>query len=101
MMRLLTPAAAAQALGISEKTLRFHVLAGDIRYVLIGQGTARKRRRFTLADLEEFEEGQHRREAPCPSTARRKARSGTMTSGAEVFDFQALRAQLRDQPPSR
>lgn len=101
MTILLPPTAAARALGISEKTLHAHVKAGDITYVLVGQGATRKRRRFAEEDLAAFAERQRRREAPCPSTSRGRARSTTTTSGSGVFDFQALREKLRSQPPAR
>jgi excisionase family DNA binding protein len=94
---LLTPAAAAKVLGICEKTLREHVDAGEITYVLVGRGTKRKRRRFAEEDLAAFAERQRRRECPCPSISRRKVPTGIMTSGSAVFDFQALREQLRSR----
>src|SRR5215831_7084198 len=51
---LRTPAEAARKLRCSVKTLRAHVAAGDLRYVIIGKGTKRPRIRFTAADLDEF-----------------------------------------------
>jgi excisionase family DNA binding protein len=51
---LISPSEAAKALGISPKTLLAHVRAGHIRYVRIGTGKKKQRRKFTRSDLEEF-----------------------------------------------
>jgi excisionase family DNA binding protein len=69
--QLRTPQEAAARLRCSQRTLRAHVRAGALRYVIIGRGTKRPRRGFTDADLDEFIERQTRRDAPCLSTGRR------------------------------
>src|SRR5262249_7167803 len=56
----------ARLLGIDQKTLRAHVKAGNIRFVVIGLGMTKLRREFTLSDILEFLERMRRRE--CRST---------------------------------
>src|SRR5215471_15461255 len=53
-------AQAAAKLNCSIKTLRAHVAAGELRYVIIGKGTKRRRIRFADADLNEFVANQTR-----------------------------------------
>jgi hypothetical protein len=88
--QLLSLPKAAEHLGLSDKTLREHVRAGDIRYVLIGQGRKRKHRMFASEDLAEFVESRRRRDAKCQSTSPLSRRSTNMTSGSKVIDFAAL-----------
>jgi excisionase family DNA binding protein len=49
---LLTEEQAADRLGCSVKTLRAHIIAGELRCVQIGRGRERIRRKFTIADIE-------------------------------------------------
>jgi hypothetical protein len=86
---LLTAAQAAAKLNCSIKTLNGHVKAGGLKYVAIGHGTKRPRRMFTDADLDRFVVVQTREAPPCPSTASRVRRSGTLTSSGGVVAFTA------------
>lgn len=81
-------------LSMNDKTLLRHVRAGNIRYVLKGLGSVRPRREFTMSDVLEFLESQGRRE--CPSIGPKTRRSTSTTSKEEVYDFMALREQLRN-----
>ncbi len=78
---------AAEMLGIGVRTLRNHVSAGDIQYVLVGKRT----KKFEESDLKKFIES--RKELLCPSTSRKVRRTDTTTSGSRVFDFTAAREQ--------
>src|SRR5688500_5750229 len=92
MTGLITMREAAARLRCSPKTLNAHIRSGALRYVITGAGAKRPRRMFTDADLDEFIEGQTRRDAPCQSIARKKARRSTTTiSKSTVLDFTALR----------
>lgn len=82
---------AAGALDIDTKTLRAHVRAGDIRYVLIGTGQKKQHRKYTRSDLEEFIES--RREVPVLGTSRMSRGSGASTSSSQVIGFTELRAR--------
>ena len=90
---LLTMEETAEMLGICTKTLRAHVAAGDIRYVLVGKRT----RKFTQSDINAFIED--RRE--CHSTDRKSLRTGTTTSRSKVYDFMAQRERRIEERRSR
>ena len=47
---LLDADTAAALLGISQKTLRAHVQAGELAYISLGKGLRRVRRMFDVAD---------------------------------------------------
>jgi hypothetical protein len=98
---LLTRAQAAAKLNCSLRTLDGHVASGALRYVAIGHGTKRPRKMFTDADLDEFIANQTRKDVPCPSTASRARRSGTLTSGGEVIAFTGLRRPRRGAKPRK
>jgi excisionase family DNA binding protein len=68
MDELLTPREAAAKLRCSIKTLNGHVASGELRYVQIGQGKKRPRRRFTRSDLEALIQHQTREESLCLSS---------------------------------
>ncbi|MEH2539228.1 MULTISPECIES: helix-turn-helix domain-containing protein [unclassified Bradyrhizobium] len=53
----------AKVLRMDPKTLRRHVADGRISYRVTGTGSARKRREFSLTDLERFYEGRTERNA--------------------------------------
>jgi hypothetical protein len=90
----------AKRLGISVKTLREHVRCGRIRCVLVGNGTKRKRRKFTAKNINSFIEGQKVREVPqCPSTKKAKAPTIAMTSGSTVIAFTAIQKQKANAKP--
>src|SRR5262245_56491763 len=93
---LLTLAEVARRLRCSEKTLRAHLDAGDLRYVIIGKGTKRPRKMIAPADLDDFIAAQTRNDVPCPSIASRARRIGTSISGGEVIALTALRKRRRD-----
>lgn len=94
---LLTPAAAARNLGICVKTLRRHVKAGEISYILVGRGLQRQRRMFDPADLKAFRERRRRTEA-CPSTRAPMATMSTI-SDLKVYGFTARLAASRGAMP--
>jgi excisionase family DNA binding protein len=94
MSRLLTPAEAAEHLGVGEDTLRLIRKAGELPYVNIGRGTKRETPRFDPADLDAWLE--RRKKLACPSISAKKprtARTPTISSSV-VADFQAARARL-------
>jgi hypothetical protein len=95
---LKTAAQAAAKLGCSIKTLNGHVASGALRYVIIGHGTKRPRRMFSVADLDAFIVNQTRKDVPCPSIATRAPRSGNTTSSGEVIAFSA---QPRPRPGAK
>ncbi|MBA8843981.1 hypothetical protein FHW02_002033 [Ochrobactrum sp. RH1CCR137] len=53
-MPLLTPEQAASELAISTRQLRDLTVSGEIRYINIGNGSARETRRYEPADIEDF-----------------------------------------------
>ena len=93
----------ARLLGMSGKTLRRHVAAGNIRPVNLGVGAVKRRLAFRLSDVSEFLQHQHQ-SAPCQSTKRAPARPNTAsTSNGKVVGFLARRAALiseRQRPSS-
>src|SRR5262249_32869277 len=85
---LLTRAEAARRLRCSEKTLRAHLDAGDLRYVSIGKGTKRPRKMIAPADLDDFIANQTRKDSPvCRYIASRARCSSTSNSASEVIAF--------------
>ena len=93
---LRTSAEAAARLDCSLKTLRAHVAAGELRYVTIGQGTKRPRRRFTDQDLNEFIAAQSRKDSPpCHSIESRVRPTGISNFKSKVVAFTAV-----PKPPS-
>jgi hypothetical protein len=82
----------AHLLGIDEKTLRGHIKAGNIRFVVVGLGKAKLRREFTLSDVLEFLERMRRRE--CPYISAQTRPTTTMISSGDVLGFTARRAKL-------
>jgi hypothetical protein len=98
---LRTPAEAARKLRCSIKTLDGYVKAGALKYVALGHGKRRQRRRFTDADLNEFIANQTRKDAPCPSTRTRARRTGNLTSSGEVIAFTARPRQRTSAKPKR
>src|SRR5262245_43128836 len=91
-----TEAEAAAMVAIDQKTLAAHARAGHVRFMLIGFGKRRQRRRYTLEDLQELRANLGRLQ--CPSTAPGKRTAGSRNSGATtspstVFDFAAARRQ--------
>lgn len=79
-------------LAIDPKTLRQHVRAGNIRYVLKGFGEKRPRREFMLSDVMGFLDKRRREE--CRSIGARTPRSTGASSASTVTDFATLRARL-------
>jgi hypothetical protein len=66
-MPLLTPKQAASELAISDKQLRVLTLAGEIRYINIGQGDKRETRRYMAEDLSDFIERRGNMKSPSTS----------------------------------
>jgi Helix-turn-helix domain len=95
MTCLKTPEQAADFLQCSPKQVHAHAKSGELRYVDIGRGSKRPRRRFMDTDLIDFAERRTRREAPtCLSTNLKAHRITTSTSKCEVVDFSALRSAV-------
>src|SRR6516162_1475905 len=87
---LRTPKEAAERLQISVDQLTGFAEDGEVRYVNVGRGKKRPRRRYTDDDLDEFIERRKRKEAGlCPSTNQPSRRTGNMTSKSEVIAFSA------------
>jgi excisionase family DNA binding protein len=97
---LLTEEQAANRLGCSVKTLRSHAAAGDLRYVQVGRGSKRIRRKFTIADIDAFVASQTRTEVPqsCPSAKTTVRRIGGSTSNIVAIGFSA---QPKPQPGAK
>jgi hypothetical protein len=83
---------AAAKVGCSEKTLKGFIDSGALRYVNIGHGTKRPRRRFTDSDIAEFIANQTEKDSPCPSIETRARRTGISISNGEVIGFTARRS---------
>ncbi|MHC2415549.1 excisionase family DNA binding protein [Bradyrhizobium diazoefficiens] len=98
--RLLTGKEAAARLSITEDQLTALVQAGEIAYINVGLGSKRPRRRFTRADLDDFEARRRRREA-CLSGSPKTRRSIGTTSGSAVIGFMALRNAQRAKKPKK
>lgn len=72
-------------LRMDPKTLRQHVRAGNIGYVLKGFGEKRPRREFTQADVLSFLNKRTRGE--CLFTSRKGRRTSSSTFGGEIVGF--------------
>lgn len=94
-MRALTPKEAANELSVSEKHLRFLTDEGHIRYINIGLGEKRERRRYDPIDLEQFLEARK-----CLSSSAPDTKPIAMTSAIVVHDFQARRTARQNAKPS-
>lgn len=93
MAALLTPAEAAERLGVSLGQLRRLTAAGKIAFIDVGLGD-RRAPRYELAEIEAFKTLRKVRE--CPSTDVQEPRSTRTTSASGAIDFQAARAKLRN-----
>jgi excisionase family DNA binding protein len=90
---LKTPSQAARRLGISIRTLRGLVSAGDLRYVNVGRGKQREKIMFTDNDLNDLIASRTRQKAQqCQSTSPRARRTTTSISSGEVIAFTARRS---------
>jgi hypothetical protein len=90
---LKTPVQAARRLGISIRTLRGLVNAGDLRYVNVGRGKQREKIMFTDSDLDDLIASRTRQKAQsCPSISLKARRSTSTTSSGEVLVFTARRS---------
>jgi hypothetical protein len=90
MFGLRTPREAAARLRCSPKTLNAHVASGVLRYVLVGHGTRRQHKMFTVVDLDAFVASQTRKAAtPCPSAKTRARRTTSSTSNIVAIAFSA------------
>jgi len=92
---LLSQAEAADALGVSPKTLRDQVKAGKLRFIQIG-----KRRKFCRQDLDEFISNGR---VTWPSNGGQGRQTGTTTSRSEVVGFEEAVERLKGkrQPSSK
>jgi hypothetical protein len=95
---LMTMSEAAAQARIGVKTFKGHVARGAVRYVILGLGTKRPRKRIAPADLTAFIEAQTRKDVACPSTEPRARRTGNFISGGEVIAFTA---QPRPRPGAK
>jgi DNA-binding transcriptional MerR regulator len=96
-----SPKSAADCLGVSVKTLNGYVRDGELRYINVGRGTKKLRRRFTDEDLQELIQRRAQRDVPCRSTSTKTARSTTSTSNSKVIGFMALRDARADEKLKR
>lgn len=71
---------AAKILRMHVKTLRTHIMDGNVTFIERGTGLERSRRVFTPADLLAFYSGQRRRMVQ-PSIEPRQSRSGRRAGG--------------------
>ncbi|WP_454917095.1 helix-turn-helix domain-containing protein [Xanthobacter sediminis] len=85
---LLSPDEAARYLGISKSTFLAHVRHGDIAFISVGRGTKNKRRKFLIADLDEFIAQRREREAPMLHSTQQPA---IPVSKMSILGFTALR----------
>jgi excisionase family DNA binding protein len=89
---LKTPSQAARRLGVSIRTLRGLVSAGDLRYVNVGRGKQREKIMFTDNDLDDLIASRTRQKAQqCQSTSPRARRTPNTISSGEVVAFTARR----------
>jgi excisionase family DNA binding protein len=96
-IKLLTLRQAAEALQVSESTVRGYVKDGSLPFVNKGRGAQRPRLAFDPADIEDFKRNRKRRLTPChPSTRIRKANTGRPTSGSTVVSFLAQRKERQN-----
>lgn len=95
---LATAQATAALIGVDAKTLRAMTDEGVIRAVRRG-----KRRAYTEADVRAYlaTPAPEREKSPCPSTSRKTARTGTMTSRSKVVAFTALQGSKPAGAPRR
>ena len=94
---LLLPKMAAERLGVSTKTLNGYVRGGELRYIDVGSGGVKQRRRYTEDDLDAFVNRRAKRNVPCQSTSTKTARSTTSTSNSKVIGFMAQRDARADE----
>ena len=93
---LLTPAEAAALLNVSEKHLRSLTADGAIKYLNVGRGSQRERRRYTLADIEQFVEARR-----CQPTSGPATRPTARSSSFRILDFQDIRDERLKAKQSR
>lgn len=89
-MTLMTPQDAAKFLCISMKHLRNLTNAGEIKYICVGNGMQRERRRYALEDLQAFIEARRRQKPPLGTKLRGEPALKLRTIIG--IDFQAQRA---------
>ena len=87
--QLLTPERAAERLGIGLRTLRNLTDDGLIRYINVGAGRARERRRYREDDLAAFVAAREKQQ--CRSSSAPAPRHIPTISNIAVLDFQARR----------
>jgi hypothetical protein len=97
---LLTAAQAAARLTCSVKTLDGHVRAGELKYLTLGRGTKRPRRRFDPADLDALIAARKKEAPPC-STTSPAPRIGTTTSRGAVIAFTDLQSRRPSAKPKK
>ena len=66
---LRSPESAADRPWRFGKELNGYVRDGELRYINVGRGTKKLRRKFTDPDLDELVERRAKREVPCRSTS--------------------------------
>lgn len=94
LVELLTPAEAADFLGISVRTLRAHVRSGELAFINLGRGQVRKRMAFTRQDLEDFINSRRMRQGAAEPV--RRAMRGRQAEPVGL-DFAALRAKRKEE----
>jgi excisionase family DNA binding protein len=94
MPDLLTPAEAANLLGISVRTLRAHVRSGELAFINVGRGQVRKHIAFTRQDLEDFIKSRRMRQGAAEPVRRAMRARQAEPIG---LDFAALRAKRKEE----
>ena len=91
---LMNPDEAAAQLGITVEQLLKFVGDGALKFINVGRGKTRPRRKFSQSDLDEFKAARSVLEhQSCPSSSPKNPRRTTGTvSKSNVADFSALRA---------
>ncbi|WP_187969229.1 helix-turn-helix domain-containing protein [Aquibium microcysteis] len=90
-LALLSPAEAAERLGISDRQLRALTVSGAIPYINIGLGTKREARRYDPADVKQFVESRRRQ-----ADEAQRSRSTATTSAVWVHDFCEMRIERQE-----
>lgn len=94
MTELLTPAEAADFLGISVRILRAHVRSGELAFINVGRGQVRKRVAFTRQDLDDFIKSRRMRQGAVEPVRRAMRAKQAEPIG---LDFAALRAKRKEE----
>jgi hypothetical protein len=99
MIRLLTPAQAAELLAVTPKHLLELTNTGSVRWINIGLDGKRPTRRYAETDIDDFIHT--RSQQQCRYTSPKEERTTPIHSKYEVIDFQARREPATAAKPRR